>query len=269
MSPLSFSMALLSACLLSFCTIAQNIGCPALQRRIHGRCCNECPPGTYMKDFCSVDHQTICQPCEEGYYSPEHNTFDRCEQCSCQHGKCVRTNGTCLCPSGFLCSNSTCSVCEMNTCSVEEKPKRTEHPPGQYLYQCEPKCPEYQYFDSKEDTCKPKTQCITLGLVEKIPGNNTHDSICQKPHDNNSVYMILCFGFVLLSLTLFIFVSHTCWRNIRKQAANKKPIQAVQCKTSDFHLSKEESGFQLVIQDESKDSSSLSMEDLEKVSSLS
>lgn len=41
-----------------------------------------------MEGFCSNDHNTICKPCKEGYYSSEFGMFDRCEACkSCQQGE--------------------------------------------------------------------------------------------------------------------------------------------------------------------------------------
>lgn len=41
-----------------------------------------------MKEFCSEHNQTVCSPCEEGYFSNQYTMFDRCEKCqSCQQGK--------------------------------------------------------------------------------------------------------------------------------------------------------------------------------------
>lgn len=50
-------------------------------------------------------------------------------------------------------------------------------------------------------------------------------------------------------------------------ASDDHPIDklAVSANTSDFHLSKEESGFQLIIQDETKNSDSLGKLHLEEV----
>ena len=47
-----------------------------------------CFEGEYLKKFCNEHDQTVCSPCDEGYYSDNYTLFDRCEKCqSCQHGK--------------------------------------------------------------------------------------------------------------------------------------------------------------------------------------
>ncbi|XP_047204370.1 tumor necrosis factor receptor superfamily member 18 [Girardinichthys multiradiatus] len=243
-----------------------------------GRCCDKCAPGTYVMEFCSETHETKCSPCQEGTYADKHHSFDRCEKCpSCYQAltqKCTKTSrGNCSCQSDFLCSDSACSQCEKNKCSAGEEPWRIGS--MKYSYQCKPKCPGNHYFDAKDNICKPWTQCSVKGLAERIPGNKTHDSVCAKPEKEKdaSLQWIVSTGFVLLSLTLFVFVFYTCLkklkRNRRNHAAGKVSVHAVGSKTSDFHLSKEESGFQFIIQDKFQDCCSVSQLHLEKVSTLS
>ncbi|XP_037535727.1 tumor necrosis factor receptor superfamily member 3-like [Nematolebias whitei] len=280
MTQLGVSVAFFFVCLLSSWTVAQTTSCGASQIMIDQRCCNMCPPGTFMGKFCSEKGQTICSPCTEGSYSDKYNIFDRCEPCqTCQQGygkKCTKTTkGTCSCRSGFLCSNSLCSACEENKCIKGENLIRTNVSSDpqlvEYSYHCEPKCTGNQYFDLQQDTCKQRTQCNTHGFVEQFPGNTTHDSVCFKPEKDKGEFteIILCIGFVLFSLTLFILVSIICSKIIKKHAAKKKPIQAVVNKTSDFHLSKEESGLHLIVQDEAKNMNSFLHLDLDQVSTLS
>ncbi|KAM4589070.1 tumor necrosis factor receptor superfamily member 18 [Odontesthes bonariensis] len=258
------SMAILLLCVLSFWTTGQARRCGDRQEEIDGHCCDMCPPGTFLEKYCSEVDQTVCSPCKEGYYSDKYNIFTICEECQqCPQGyseKCTSTtSGTCSCQSGFLCSNNNCSKCEKNNCQIWENPKRTgvssDFGLTTYLYKCEPKCRGHEYFDVKEDICKPRTQCSAGGLAERISGNETHNSVCYSPETQRGfTYVTLCIGFVLLSLSLSVFVLYTCSKKLRKHKANK-PVQVVPAKTSDFHLSKEESGVQLTIQDEYKDSS--------------
>ncbi|KAM4583520.1 tumor necrosis factor receptor superfamily member 18 [Fundulus diaphanus] len=280
MTHLSRSAALFIVFSLSTWTIAQTIECGELQYKHKGRCCKDCPPGTYLKDFCSGTRETVCLPCPDGFYADKHHCFDRCERCrSCPAGKtaiCTPTsNGNCLCRPGFLCSDHDCMHCEENKCAAGEEPKRIDSRSKQYSYQCEPKCPGKQYFDTEENICKQRTQCSLLGLDERFPGNITHDSVCEKPEkdDTRPLYWIISIGFVLLSLTLFVFVFHTCskilMRSKKDPAARRISVQLVPSKTSDFHLSKEESGIQLIIEDGFKSCCSVSELDLEDVSALS
>ncbi|XP_044203680.1 tumor necrosis factor receptor superfamily member 18 isoform X1 [Thunnus albacares] len=257
-------------------------GCKHPQTDINGRCCDKCPPGTYMKQFCSDQQQTVCSPCEDGFFSDTYNVFDRCEECrSCPQDyaeKCTpTTNANCSCFSGFLCSNNMCTKCEENKCATGEKPTRKAGPDPfsgveliEYSYQCEPACSDKEYYDAKKDICKPWTHCGAFGLGERFPGNKTHDSICDtnEIHNDGVFQRTLGIGFILLSLTLFMVASYTCIKSLRKHRADNNPtdIIAVSTNTHDFHLSKEESG--LIIQDESKDTNNMGPLHLERVNAL-
>ncbi|XP_054473686.1 tumor necrosis factor receptor superfamily member 5-like [Anoplopoma fimbria] len=249
MIPLSRYLALM--CVLSIWTIAA--GCGDGQDEVNGRCCDLCHPGTYMKGFCS-EKPSVCIPCEEGHFSDKYNMFDRCHECrSCQQDyakKCTTTtDAICSCRSGFLCSNNACSKCEENKCVTGEKPNRTDSRGVnrliKYSYTCEPQpsCPDNSYFDVKADVCKTHREGI------------------------DSIHLILGIGFVLLSLTLLMFLSLACIKNFRKHKAYNTPMEvlAVPTKASDFHLSKEECGFELIVQDESKNSNSFGPLHLEEV----
>ncbi|XP_023149774.2 tumor necrosis factor receptor superfamily member 18 [Amphiprion ocellaris] len=268
-----------AVCVLTFWTIGHATGCGDRQIRINGRCCNLCPPGTYMAEFCSDKEQTVCISCQEGHFSDHYSVFDRCEPCqSCQQEyseKCTpTTNATCSCRSGFLCSNSICSICEENKCVTGEKPKRTEISSGagvtKYSYHCEPLCPENAYFDAGRNSCQSIIPCSMLERAERFPGNKTHPPVCDKPdvHRDSSTHVILGIGFVSLSVSLLLVLSYTCMKNQRQHAINKSPVLAASTNNNEFHLSKEESGHQLISQTESKDSNSLDQVHLEKVISL-
>nr|XP_046239429.1 tumor necrosis factor receptor superfamily member 18 [Scatophagus argus] len=277
MSPLRLCLAV--TCALNIWTTEYTAGCGDHQAKVNGHCCDLCPPGKYMKEFCSQHQPTVCSPCQDGYYSNQYNIFDRCEKCqSCQQeyaGKCTTTTNTnCSCHSGFLCTNNVCSKCVKNKCTTGERLMMTANSSGkgliEYSYQCEPLCLDNAYFDIKEGVCKPRTQCSILGLAERFPGNKTHNSVCDGGRHGNGdfVHVILGIGFVLLSLTLLVLLSYACIKKLMKHRSydNRIDIASVCTNASDFHLSKEESGHQLIIQDESKNSNSLDELHLEKVS---
>lgn len=68
-------------------------------------------------------------------------------------------------------------------------------------------------------------------------------------------------------MMLLILKKHPCFF-FSASDANPANIEAVSTNTTDYNLSKEESGRQLIIQDESKNSSSLDELDLEKLSAF-
>ncbi|KAM7006454.1 tumor necrosis factor receptor superfamily member 18 [Tautogolabrus adspersus] len=269
MSSLSI-ISLVFICMWSIWTSAYAAGCGENQHKVGGRCCDLCPPGEFVKEHCSEHQQTVCSPCAKGYYSDQYHIFDTCEECqSCQEyaQKCSpTTNAKCSCRPGFLCSNNVCSKCEEDKCVMGEKPNRTVKAMGkrlvEYSYRCEPSCSDTEYFEVKEKICKPRTKCSLFGLSERFPGNITHNSVCaggdlpERPgFGGDIIHVILGIGFVLISLTLLGLLSYACINNLRKHKPGDKP-KAVSTTVSDFHLSKEESGVQLIIQDESKNNDS-------------
>ncbi|XP_041639899.1 tumor necrosis factor receptor superfamily member 18 [Cheilinus undulatus] len=252
------SLSLLCLCVWIIWTSQYAAGCGERQRKVVGQCCDLCPPGKYMKKPCSEHHQTECSSCAEGSFSDQYHFFDTCEECkSCQEyaQKCTpTTNANCSCRPGFLCSNNVCSKCEENKCVMGERLNRT----GLigYSYHCEPLCPDAQYFDVKKNICKKRTECSLLGFPELFPGNKTHDSVCDRGERTYGelIHVILGLGFVLISLILLGLLSYACIKNLRKYKPADKP-EPVPSSICDFHLSKEESGFQLIIQDKSENNS--------------
>ncbi|XP_034543922.1 tumor necrosis factor receptor superfamily member 18 [Notolabrus celidotus] len=276
------SLSLVLICVWGIWTSGFAADCGERQRELDGRCCDLCPPGKHVKNFCSEHQQTVCTSCTEGFYSDQYHIFNTCEECqSCQEyaENCTQTtNAKCSCRHGFLCSNSVCSKCEENKCVTGEVVKRTDKNTSngvtEYSYQCEPSCPDTEYFDVKVNTCKPRLRCSLFGLAERFPGNKTHNSVCEgagsperHEYGGDHTYMILSICFILLSLTLLVLLFYVCMKKLRKHKQSDKPTDFVTVSTniSEFHLSKEESGLQLIIQDGSKCSNSFCDLHMEKV----
>ncbi|KAI3369979.1 hypothetical protein L3Q82_024791 [Scortum barcoo] len=186
--------------------------------------------------------------------------------------KCTpTTDARCWCRSGFLCSSEDCSRCVENKCVAGEKLKTIANPSGEYSYQCEPLCHDNEYFDVKENACKLQTPCSILGLAELFPGNKTHNSVCDigDRHKSNLhfIHVMLGIGFIFLALILLVFLSYACMKTTLKHKEHNNPtnIIAPSTKTNDFHLSKEETGLQLIIQDVSKNSNTDDQLLLEKI----
>lgn len=44
--------------------------------------------GEFVKAFCTEQDQTVCSPCDTGFYSSAYTMFSKCEEClSCPQGK--------------------------------------------------------------------------------------------------------------------------------------------------------------------------------------
>lgn len=47
--------------------------------------------GEYIQNLCTKQQQTVCQPCNKGYFSSQYSTFARCDDCLvCQQSKTER-----------------------------------------------------------------------------------------------------------------------------------------------------------------------------------
>ncbi|XP_075872882.1 tumor necrosis factor receptor superfamily member 18 isoform X1 [Nelusetta ayraudi] len=258
----------LSLCLLLSCVLnawADSRCGPTQEERNHG-CCDKCLPGQYLGKMCTESEKTKCEWCMDGHFAELHNMFDRCTKCrSCQQvyaENCTSTtNAKCSCRKGFLCSNKDCSECEESKCPAWEQMEWTEpldEERSTRNYKCEPMCATHEYFDEKQYVCKPRTQCSALGLNDEFPGNKTHNSICTSP-GISLVHGILGVGFVLLSFTLLVFMTHSFIKYLMKNTASNLSKThtfhdnnpTVFTKASDAQLSQEECGMKLIIMDES------------------
>ncbi|XP_041743458.1 tumor necrosis factor receptor superfamily member 18 isoform X1 [Coregonus clupeaformis] len=231
-----------------------------------GKCCELCPPGTFLKKQCTASTKTDCGDCPVGSYSESNDLFEDCQPClKCQHGYtrvCTTTaNTNCVCGSGFLCSDHECSKCEKEKiCRKGEELKRTGS--REYTWKCVP-CPNNTYSDTEHGHCKLLTQCGAHGLVVIFPGNKTHNSKCGihaagNKEDGGSIQLILAIGSFFFTVTLLAFLTHACIRIIRhkKPEAMNCPATSISITSPDIcgcPLSKEESGGQLIQQVETKD----------------
>ncbi|NWU91466.1 TNR4 factor, partial [Upupa epops] len=125
------------------------------------RCCSDCAPGERMKFRCSPTTDTVCAPCQEGYFSSEHShRFCRsCTVCSTWKGsvevkRCEKTSDrVCRCRAGY-------------------------RPAGRPLGSvCSP-CPEGSYSTGGNGGCQPWTNCSSLGRETLVPGTKTADAVC-------------------------------------------------------------------------------------------
>ncbi|XP_007423402.1 tumor necrosis factor receptor superfamily member 11B isoform X1 [Python bivittatus] len=150
----------------------------------HRLTCDQCPPGTYVKQHCTASTKTECAPCPDQSYADEWNNHETCYYCNVvckelqyEKVKCTSTG------------NRVCECIEGRYLDLEFCLKHTACPPGFGVVQkgtpesdtiCE-RCPEGHFSNdtSSKAVCQKHTNCsaLSLKLVEK--GDSTHDSVCQ------------------------------------------------------------------------------------------
>ncbi|KFP88027.1 Tumor necrosis factor receptor superfamily member 4, partial [Apaloderma vittatum] len=126
------------------------------------KCCKDCAPGESMKMRCTSEADTVCVPCQDEYFSDEHNHgfCKPCTICNARRGsvevkKCEKTSDRiCRCLAGYM-------------------PDAARTQGGA----CVP-CPEGSYSVGGNKECQPWTNCSILGKSTLRPGTKAADAIC-------------------------------------------------------------------------------------------
>ncbi|XP_066479409.1 tumor necrosis factor receptor superfamily member 11B [Tiliqua scincoides] len=153
--------------------------------------CDQCPPGTYVKQHCTLSSETECASCPDQYYADEWNSNDECQYCNVvckelqyEKEECGNTqNRVCECIEGWYLDLEFCV-------------KHTECPPGFGVAQqgtpesdtiCE-RCPKGYFSNetSPEEACHKYTNCSSLGLIMVRKGDATRDNMCQEDKTDKS-----------------------------------------------------------------------------------
>ncbi|KAM4633649.1 tumor necrosis factor receptor superfamily member 11B-like isoform 2-T2 [Polymixia lowei] len=148
--------------------------------------CDQCPPGTAVKQHCTPDTPTECQSCPERHFAESWHWGDTCQYCTlvCKERQLVKQqcNSThdqlCECAPGFhlvveFCiKHSTClpgyGMAALGTPETDTVCERC--PPG--------------YFSSggsSTEPCLPHRNCTDLGLKTLRQGTSAMDSLCSHP----------------------------------------------------------------------------------------
>ncbi|XP_059385846.1 tumor necrosis factor receptor superfamily member 1B [Carassius carassius] len=149
-------------------------------------CCSRCKPGTHLAVMCTIDSDTVCEPCQDGQYSENMNHFTNCFSCprckdvkGLMYGtKCsADTKAVCVCKPGMICSKRNFEK------ECEECRKSRSCKPGQFVFKegssvkCMP-CPPGTFSNrSNTEQCKPHTKCEGRSVLR--PGDSTVDTLCE------------------------------------------------------------------------------------------
>ncbi|XP_062449411.1 tumor necrosis factor receptor superfamily member 4 [Rhea pennata] len=127
------------------------------------KCCKDCAPGERMRNRCTEKAETDCVPCQDEYFSTEHNhSFCKsCTVCDTRMGsievkKCEKTSDRiCMCIAGYM--------------------PDAKHTLGSV---CLP-CREGFYSTGGNESCQPWTNCSVLGKKTLRMGTKTEDAVCS------------------------------------------------------------------------------------------
>ncbi|XP_051844483.1 tumor necrosis factor receptor superfamily member 1B isoform X1 [Antechinus flavipes] len=149
-------------------------------------CCDKCPPGQRVLQFCTTNSNTVCGDCEEDTYTEVWNWIRECHSCRRRCNRdlvetqnCTRKeNRMCGCKSGFFCVTGNPGTC-LQCLKFAKCPKGSgvaKQGTSNSNVKCAP-CGPGTFSDtiSSTDTCKPHRVCHSVA----VPGNATSDAICS------------------------------------------------------------------------------------------
>ncbi|XP_077577913.1 tumor necrosis factor receptor superfamily member 11B-like isoform X1 [Stigmatopora nigra] len=146
--------------------------------------CDQCPPGTAVKEHCTADRTTECQICPERHFADSWHWGDSCQYCTsvCKERQLVKheCNSThdrvCECAAGFHLVVEFCIT--HRSCPPGYGVATLGTPVSDTI--CK-RCPPGHFSSSRSsiETCRPHRNCTDLGLKTLKWGTSNSDSICQ------------------------------------------------------------------------------------------
>ncbi|XP_039593873.1 tumor necrosis factor receptor superfamily member 11B-like [Polypterus senegalus] len=147
--------------------------------------CDQCPPGTFVKQHCNATSKTLCSPCPEQHYSEHWHWDEQCQYCTAMckerqniQQKCNSThNLVCRCIDGYYLNLEFCV--RHKSCPWGYGVKKLGTAESDTL--CE-MCPD-GYFSNEHSATKPcvkHTDCGELKLRLLMPGSAERDAICDR-----------------------------------------------------------------------------------------
>ncbi|KAL2103276.1 hypothetical protein ACEWY4_000144 [Coilia grayii] len=151
--------------------------CSPAEYEVMGGCCPMCSPGAGLriKRNCSSSSDTLCEPLE-GHYCTD-PIKDGCRG-AVEHTKCLP--GQYINQPGSASSDTVCDDCGNNT-----------------------------YSDGTFTSCRPHTQCVSLGLWTRTAGTHTADAECEMRRHHVVLWVQLA-TFCIAAVVLL-----ACWHRKR------------------------------------------------------
>ncbi|XP_013869691.1 tumor necrosis factor receptor superfamily member 11B [Austrofundulus limnaeus] len=152
--------------------------------------CDQCPPGTSVRQHCTTDSPTECQPCPDRHFAENWHWGDVCQYCTsvCKERQLVKQecNSThdqlCECAPGFHLVVEFCIA-------------HSPCPPGYGVTAAGTpvsdtvcgRCPDghFSSSSSSSELCQPHRNCSDFGLKTLKWGTSTSDSLCG-PQDRKA-----------------------------------------------------------------------------------
>ncbi|XP_077349378.1 tumor necrosis factor receptor superfamily member 11B [Lithobates pipiens] len=147
--------------------------------------CDQCPPGTFVKQDCTAEQRTECAPCPSNHYADRWNSDKECQFCStvCKEIQYVKQecnstrNRQCECTAGHFLDVEFCiphSECPPGFGVLQQGTPESDTVCGE--------CPKGMFSNVTSATapCQKQTSCKNLGLKVGLKGTSTEDTVCEE-----------------------------------------------------------------------------------------
>ncbi|XP_032088000.1 tumor necrosis factor receptor superfamily member 14 isoform X2 [Thamnophis elegans] len=219
--------------------------CESWEYSIGGECCPKCDPGLRVLTHCTRSTNTVCVPCNPGWFMDHPNGLTMCLKCrQCSPGNHMQVkerchysqNTKCTCQPGFFCSyqleEDSCDICV----------RHSNAPPGFRVTQVGTETQDVKFepcppgtFSSKEMSlsCVKWTDCSEKDMVKTRSGNATSDVVCE-PLPQSHLPLILGLGIPAVLIPPAFLLAFLLWR--KKAFGKKKEVQAEQPQEKDHMM---------------------------------
>ncbi|XP_055967057.1 tumor necrosis factor receptor superfamily member 11B [Sorex fumeus] len=151
--------------------------------------CDQCPPGTFLKQHCTASQKTVCVSCQAHHYTDRWHISEECLYCSPVCKELQHVKQECNATHNRVCECEEGRYLELEFCL-----KHRSCPPGSgVLHPGTPerntvckRCP-YGFFSNETSAkapCRRHTNCSAFGLRLTQKGNATHDNICSESSES-------------------------------------------------------------------------------------
>ncbi|NXQ16151.1 TNR4 factor, partial [Peucedramus taeniatus] len=131
------------------------------------KCCSDCAPGERMRSRCTASADTVCSPCQDGYFSSQHH-HGFCQSCTICN---TRVNGDQQFPWEELGAGIPLGRGELGLMPAGI-------PLGIPLGSKCSRCPEGTFSRGGNKNCQPWTNCSSFGKSTLRAGTSTEDAQC-------------------------------------------------------------------------------------------
>ncbi|KAL2103271.1 hypothetical protein ACEWY4_000139 [Coilia grayii] len=209
--------------LLAVVSVAKATECGPAEYYTGKECCPMCSPGHYVVRPCTEDISTTCLPCPPSTFTDKHNGLTRCLSCAvCDTSAGLSVKGNCNSTSDTLCEPLEGHYCtDPIKDGCQGAVEHTKCLPGQYIKQpgsassdtvCDD-CGNNTYSDGTFTSCRPHTQCVSLGLWTRTAGTHTADAECEMRRHHVVLWVQLA---TFCSAAVVVLLA--CWHRKHRQS---------------------------------------------------